>query len=62
MRISIEHGVNFPECAETVMLLKSFDYQCLTVKFVRACNDDMSPFEVEFKNRDPEEERFAEEF
>lgn len=60
MRICIEHGVDFRECAETVVSLKSPDGHCLTSKFIRVCNDDMSPFELELKNSDPEEKRFIE--
>ena len=60
MRIGIEHGVDFSECAETVVLLVSAEDQLWENKFIRVGDDDRCPFEVRFKNRDPEEERFLE--
>lgn len=59
MCISIEHGINFSECAETVVQLGSYNDCFWKGRFIRVMNGDKCPFEVRLKNRDPSAERFA---
>ena len=61
MRVGIEHGIDFSECAETVALFESMEYQSWKSIFIRVCADDRCPFEVKYENRDTKEERFVEE-
>ena len=61
MRIGIEHGIDFSKYAETVALLEPAESDFWKSKFIRVCADDRCPFEVKLENRDPSEERFAEE-
>ena len=61
MRIGIEHGVDFSECAGTMALFEPAESSWKS-KFIRVWDDDRCSFDVKFKNLDPEEERFVEEF
>ena len=62
MRIGIEHGIDFSECAETLALLERAEYHSWESRFIRVWDDDRCSFDVKFKNLNPKEERFVEEF